>query len=232
MAESILGLISLILLEVSLGVDNLLFISLVLNRLDERLRRRAWQVGLLVAVGARLLMVGGLWWLVALTRVKLFEVGDMEWSLKEAIFFLGGAFLIARATMEIFHNVEGKREKPSRAGSRSLWGAIIEIVLVDVIFALDSALTAVGLSKELWVIIVAIVGAAAVMGFAAGPLSRFMERHPSFIVLGLAFMLMVGMLLVLEAFHIEVPRGYVYSALLFSVMVELLQMRLAAQRQK
>lgn len=231
MVESILGMLSLLLLEISLGVDNLLFISIVLNRLHEKDRKRAWHIGLVVAVGARLLLVGGLWWLVNLTAVRLFQVMGLEWSLKELIFFVGGVFLLVRATTEIFHNVEGRRaEAPTAESRRSFWGVVAEIVFVDLVFALDSALTAVGMSSQLWVMVVAIVGATAVMAFAAMPLARFMERHPSLIVLGLAFMMMVGLLLVLEAFHIEVPRGYVYSALLFSVVVELLQMRLSAQR--
>jgi predicted tellurium resistance membrane protein TerC len=222
-----IGLFTLIALEVVLGVDNLIFISILSGKLPKAQQDRARKTGIAAAVISRILLVLSIAWIVRLTK-PWFTVFDQEISGRDMILILGGLFLLAKATHEIHSKLEGDEAEGMHGagGGASFTSVIVQIMLLDLVFSLDSVITAVGMVEHVPVMIVAVLVAAAVMVIAAGPLSAFVHRHPTVTILALSFLLLIGLTLLLEGLHRHIPKGYVYFAMGFSVLVEMLNLRL------
>lgn len=224
--EILVALVALIGMEVVLGIDNLVFIAILTNRLPEGQRVSARRIGLGLAVGLRFAMLAGATWLLGLTR-PLFEILGMGISGKDLILIGGGLFLIGKATIEIHHRVDPEAVEDSHEADRhtaAYWPTVFQILLLDMVFSVDSILAAVALTREFWVIATAIVVSVLAMLMSMDALSRFMERNPTVVMLALAFLVMIGMVLVAEGFEVHVPKGFVYAAMAFSVAVEVLNL--------
>jgi len=219
--------LSLLALEVVLGIDNIVVIAIVTARLPAHQQKFARRLGLALAMVLRIALLLGIAWLTRLTG-ELFAVFGHAVSGKDLILLVGGAFLIAKATKELHEKVEGKILESREPRAVSLAGAIVQILAFDAVFSLDSILTAVGLTDVLWIMIAAIVIAVLIMMVFAEFISGFLERHPTTKVLALAFMLLVGVLLVADGMGQHVPRGYIYFALAFSLLVEGINLRVRA----
>jgi predicted tellurium resistance membrane protein TerC len=226
------SLLTLIGLEIVLGIDNLVFIAILAGRLPAERRNRARQVGLALALITRLALLASIAWLIGLTR-PIFEVLDHPVSWRDIILAAGGFFLLYKGTREIHQRLEGEEEPGATAGGAgvSFTGTVVQIMLLDVVFSLDSVITAVGMANELWVMAAAIVVAVILMLAASAPLATFVERHPTVKMLALSFLLLIGMTLIADGAGVHVPRGYIYAAIGFSVAVEALN-QLAARRRK
>jgi predicted tellurium resistance membrane protein TerC len=226
-----IAFLTLTALEIVLGIDNLVFISVLTGRLPADRQAQARTIGLGLALGMRIVLLLTLSWVVGLTA-PLFTIGSLEFSGRDLILIGGGLFLLAKATTEIHESLEGGEnrahgEAPKAASFRSV---IIQIVLIDAVFSLDSIITAVGLSIQLVVMIGAIVIAIIVMLVAAAPLSQFIERHPSIKILALSFLLLIGFSLVAEGFGLHIDKAFIYFAMGFSVFVEALNLRMRSGR--
>jgi predicted tellurium resistance membrane protein TerC len=228
--EAWIALITLTALEIVLGIDNIIFISVVTSRLPRSQQARARTIGLGLALGMRTALLLALSWVIGLTA-PLFTIVGYELSGRDLILVGGGLFLLAKATTEIHEGLEGgeavQREVSVRGGFR---GALVQIVLLDAVFSLDSVITAVGMANEISIMIAAVAIAIGVMLVAAAPLARFVEEHPTIKMLALSFLLLIGMSLIAEGFDIHIPKGYIYFAMGFSVFVELLNLRVRAPR--
>lgn len=224
-----LALLTLSALEIVLGIDNIIFISILAGRLPEARRARARTVGLALAMLTRIGLLASLAWLAHLT-VSLFAVLGHDFTARDLILIGGGVFLLAKATFEIHHNLEGEGERRAKAVVASFAGVISQIIVLDIIFSLDSVITAIGMSDHLPVMIAAIVIAVAVMMLSAGPISAFVEHHPTIKMLALSFLLLVGFALVVEGFGRHIPKGYIYFAMGFSVGVEMLNLRVRSRQ--
>ena len=221
-----IALLTLTTLEIVLGIDNIVFISILTGRLPGAERDRARTVGLLAAMGMRIALLLAIGWVMGLTA-PLFSVAGKEISGRDLILLVGGLFLVAKATWEIHGRLEGEEHGEDAGNGRSVSfaGVIVQIMLLDIVFSLDSVITAVGMAKEVIVMIAAVVIAVLVMLVASGPISRIIERHPSLKMLALAFLVLIGVLLVAEGLGQHVEKGYVYFAMGFAVLVELLNIR-------
>jgi len=226
-------------LEVVLGIDNIIFISILVGRLPAHLRDKARRVGLGFAMVSRLLLLFTLSWVMGLTA-ELFQVLGRGISGRDLVLLGGGLFLLYKASHEIFVEVEAREESgpppPSDnaalrgAGQRLFWAAIGQIAVIDIVFSLDSVITAVGMVDQVWVMAAAVIASVGMMLVAAKPIGEFVEKHPSVKVLALAFLVMVGMALTAEAFGVHVPKGYIYAAMAFSLAVEALNLRARNRR--
>ncbi|NMZ59742.1 TerC family protein [Pseudomonas nitroreducens] len=213
-------------LEIVLGIDNIIFISILVGRLPPAQQPKARFFGLALAMGTRILLLLSITWVMRLTA-DLFTVFDHGISGRDLILFFGGLFLLFKSTMEIFHSLEGAEEGGQQGGkSRGFMGIIIQIAIIDIVFSLDSVITAVGLVQHVPVMVAAIVISVGVMMLSAGTISAFIEKHPSLKMLALSFLIVVGTVLIAEAFEIHVPKGYVYFAMAFSLAVEAINIRL------
>lgn len=217
------SLVTLTALEIVLGIDNVIFISVVAARLPADRQRGAQRLGLTLALIGRIGLLTSLVWFIGLTR-PLFEIGDLAVSWRDIILIAGGLFLLAKGTMEIHETVEGDGNAASTTAPKSYASAIGQILVLDIVFSIDSVITAVGMSQHLPVMIAAVVIAILVMLLAAGPVSDFIQRHPTSKMLALSFLLLVGMALVADGLHYHVPRGYLYFAIAFSAGVEALNL--------
>jgi predicted tellurium resistance membrane protein TerC len=225
-------------LEIVLGVDNIIFISILVGRLPPDMRDKARRLGLGFAMVSRLLLLFSLTWVMGLTA-DLFDVLGQGISGRDLVLLFGGLFLLWKASHEIFVEVEAREEHGppaadaaaiKAAGRKLFWSIIAQIAVIDIVFSLDSVITAVGMVDELGVMVAAVVTSVAVMLVAARPIGEFVERHPSVKVLALAFLVMVGMALTAEAFDAHVPKGYIYAAMAFSLAVEALNIRARTKR--
>jgi predicted tellurium resistance membrane protein TerC len=231
-----IALITLVVMEVVLGIDNLIFISILTNKLPEAQRRPARRVGIGLALVMRLALLGTVAWIVKLTT-PVFEAFGHGFSWKDMILVAGGLFLVWKATKEIHHTVDPADHETDFIASSATSGlsaAIVQILLLDLVFSVDSIITAVGMTPHLPIMVAAVIIAVAVMMTAATPLANFIERNPTIVMLALAFLLMIGMTLIAEGFGVHVPKAYIYAAMAFSALVEVLNMfaRRARQRQK
>jgi predicted tellurium resistance membrane protein TerC len=217
-----LALGTLTLLEIVLGIDNIIFLSLVVAKLPKHQQNKARRLGLLGAMVMRLALLASIAWLSHLTQT-LFTLFGEAISARDLILLMGGLFLIWKASMEVHESIEGGGEE-MKTNAHSFWGAIIQIMLLDIIFSLDSVITAVGLSDHLFIMMAAVVIAVGMMMFAARPIGEFVDRHPSVKMLALSFLILVGFTLILESFDVEVPKGYIYFAMFFSIAVECLNL--------
>jgi len=215
-------------LEIVLGIDNIIFISILVGRLPKEQQPKARFFGLALAMGTRILLLLSIAWVMRLTN-DLFTVFEHGVSGRDLILFFGGLFLLFKSTMEIWHSVEGEEAQDGSTGGAvkaGFVGIILQIAVIDIVFSLDSVITAVGLVDNVQVMIAAIVIAVGVMMLAAGTISNFIEKHPTLKILALSFLIVVGTLLVAEAFGAHVPKGYVYFAMAFSLGVEALNIRM------
>lgn len=215
------ALAALLTLEVVLGVDNVIFISILASKLPAESQDRARRIGLLAAGGTRLLLLLGVGWIVTLKN-ELFSVFGVGFSGKELILLAGGLFLIAKATKEIHHKLEGESEHGSTRTAPTFGAVITQVLILDMVFSIDSVITAVGMTTYVPVMVIAIVLAVLVMLVASGPIYRFVNQHPSVKILALAFLLLIGTTLIAEGFGQKIPKGYIYASMTFSVFVELL----------
>lgn len=222
--EAWLALATLTALEIILGIDNIIFISILVGRLPENKRNFARRTGLILAMTTRLALLFSIAWVVTLTE-PLFSIFSKDISGKDIIMFAGGLFLIAKSTHEIHVSLEGIEVKKPKGTAVGLGAILIQIALLDMIFSLDSVITAVGLAKHLSIMAIAIIFSVAIMLFAAEAIGNFVDTHPTIKMLALSFLIMVGFTLVAEGFGVHVPKGYIYFAMIFSVCVELLNLR-------
>ena len=212
-------------LEIVLGVDNIIFISILSGKLPEEQQARARRLGLLAAMFMRIALLFSLAWIIRLTA-PWFTVVGQEISGRDLILILGGLFLLAKSTYEIHDKLEGEEGHASRKVAASFMSVIVQIMLLDLVFSLDSVITAVGMVDELWVMVTAVVVAVGIMMLAAEPISAFVHKHPTVKMLALSFLLLIGMSLLLEGFDHHIPKGYIYFAMGFSVFVEMVNLRL------
>jgi len=227
--EAWISLLTLTTLEVVLGIDNIIFIAILADRVPEASRDRARKLGLTLAVSSRVLLLLSIVWIMRLTE-PLFTALGREISGRDLILIAGGIFLLAKSTREIHHKLEGEDGRDAGAGTVSFGSVLIQIMLLDVVFSLDSVITAVGIADHLSVMIIAVLLAGGFMIFAAGPVSEFVSQHPTVKMLALSFLLLIGMSLVAEGMHQHIPKGYVYFAMGFSIFVEMLNLRIKAKR--
>lgn len=213
---------ALVAMEVVLGIDNLIFISILTNKLPEAQRPRARQIGIGLALGLRLVLLSLVAFIVTLTQ-PLFDAFGHGFSWRDIILVAGGLFLVWKATKEIHHSVDTNPNDDvfdTLKSSMGFGAAIVQIIILDLVFSIDSIITAVGMTDEVPIMFFAVIVAVTVMATAAGPLSRFIERNPTVVMLALAFLFMIGMTLIAEGFGVHVPKGYIYAAMGFSVLVE------------
>lgn len=223
--EAWIALATLTALEIVLGIDNIIFISILVDRLPQEQRARARNLGLILAMLTRILLLLSLTWVMGL-KSALFSVFGHAVSGRDLILIGGGLFLLAKSTHEIHHSLEGAEEHESGGAGASFASVLVQIAIIDIVFSLDSVITAVGMAKDLMVMILAIIVSVMVMLVAARAIGEFVEEHPTLKMLALSFLILVGMTLVGEGLHFHIPKGYVYFAMAFSVGVELLNMRL------
>jgi len=214
------ALVTLTVLEIVLGIDNVVFISILVSRCDPVKAKRARQIGLSLALVFRIIMLFGLTFLMKLTQ-PLFSVYGLGFSWRDFILIGGGLFLIAKATHEIHNEVEARDHEPdAKVVSQSFTFVVIQLIAVDLIFSLDSIITAIGMAKDIEIMIAAVVLAMIVMYLASGPVSAFIAEHPTTKMLALAFLVLIGVALVADGFEVHVPRGYIYFAMAFAAAVE------------
>ncbi|NJN40131.1 MAG: TerC family protein, partial [Gammaproteobacteria bacterium] len=224
-----IALVTLTALEIVLGIDNIIFISILVGRLPEAQRNRARTIGLALAMGTRILLLFSLTWMMKLTS-PLFGLFGQEISGRDLILIGGGLFLLWKSVHEIHNSLEGEADVQAGAAVRATYaGVLAQIAVIDIVFSLDSVITAVGLVDQLSVMVIAIVVAVGVMMVAAKPIGEFVDRHPTIKILALAFLILVGFALLAEGWEFHVPKGYIYFAMAFSVAVEMLNLRMRAR---
>jgi predicted tellurium resistance membrane protein TerC len=224
--ETVIALITLILLEVVLGLDNVIFISIVAAKLPEDQQKKARRLGLVLAMLIRLGLLALISVILKL-QGSLFKVGEIDISGKDLILILGGLFLIYKSAVEIYHKMEGEEGDKSKNIKAATFGQVItQILLLDLVFSVDSIITAVGMVKELWVMYTAVIVTVVIMLFAAEPISKFVNQHPAFKMLALSFLLLIGMSLIAEGMDFHIPKGYIYFSMSFALLVDVLQMRM------
>lgn len=225
--EAWVALATLTVLEIVLGIDNVVFIAIVAGRLPEEEQGKAWKIGLSLAMLSRLALLFSIVWVMRLTD-PLFTLIGHPFSGRDLILIGGGLFLLGKSTRELHHNLEGEgrdRDGKGRSWSRTFWGVLTQIVALDVIFSLDSVITAVGIANQVSVMAIAIVIAVGVMMLSAEGISSFIRKHPTVKMLALSFLLLIGMALVAEGLGQHIPKGYLYFAMGFSIFVEMLNLR-------
>ena len=241
--EAWISLLTLTVLEIVLGIDNIVFISILAGKLPQNQQKKARQVGLALAMITRVLLLMSLSWIMRLTT-PLFNIGDWigitnpEWldklaiSGRDLILLIGGLFLIYKSTHEIHNKLEGEHESEGNVKPHSFTGTIIQILILDIVFSLDSVITAVGMAEHIEIMIAAVVIAVIIMMISAGAISNFVNKHPTVKMLALSFLLLIGVSLLAEGLDQHIPKGYVYFAMAFSVLVEMLNLRMKKNSSK
>jgi len=228
--EAWIALGTLTALEIVLGIDNIIFISILVGRLPAHQRNFARRTGLLLAMGARLALLFSITWVMGLTSAW-FTVFGNEISGRDFVLIGGGLFLLAKATHEIHNSLEGIAEGHQSAAAASLGSVLVQIAILDIVFSLDSVITAVGLANQVSIMAIAIILAVTVMLLAAKAIGDFVDDHPTIKILALSFLILVGVTLVVEGFDVHVPKGYIYFSMAFSVVVEMLNIRMRKNRE-
>ncbi len=241
-----LALLTLTFFEIILGIDNIIFISIISNRLPIEIRAKTRNMGLLLAMGVRIVLLLGITWVIGFTE-PLFTIGDIVpeflfdfvdeehgFSGRDLILGFGGLFLIAKSTREINHEIDGEEEEhhTEKKGKVNVPGIIMQIILIDIIFSFDSILTAVGLTKQIIIMVIAVIISIGIMMVFAGKISEFIAKHPSMEVLALGFLILIGFMLFLEGLHYEIPKGYIYFAVAFSLLIEMVNIRVRNRRNR
>lgn len=242
-AESWVSLITLTLLEIVLGIDNIVFISILSDKLPANQQSRGRRIGLGMAMITRILLLLSISWVMTLTAPlfnlsSIFSITDAGWieklaiSGRDLILIIGGLFLIYKSTAEIHHKIEGDEENEGSVKKHSFWGTILQIMLLDIVFSLDSVITAVGMASHVEIMILAVVIAVGIMMWASNGVASFVNKHPTVKMLALSFLLLIGVSLLAEAFEQHIPKGYIYFAMAFSVLVEMLNLKMKANKGK
>jgi predicted tellurium resistance membrane protein TerC len=229
--ETWIAFLTLVALELVLGVDNVIFISILAGKLPQEQQARARTTGILLAVITRILLLLSLRWIVGLTDA-LFSIYGFDVSGRDLVLFAGGLFLLWKSVHEIHQKLEGEEGQSSTKVRPVFWAVIAQIMVLDIVFSLDSVITAVGMVDQIAIMVAAVIISAIVMVFTSGPLSNFVEHHPTIKMLALSFLLLIGFTLIVEALHQHIPKGYVYFAMGFSVFVEMLNLRLRSTTEK
>jgi predicted tellurium resistance membrane protein TerC len=222
--ETWIAFLTLVALELVLGVDNVIFISIMAGKLPQNQQQQARRTGIMLAVLTRILLLLSLSWIIGLTE-PLFSVLEFEISGRDLVLIAGGLFLLWKSVHEIHQKLEGEEGRVSAKVGAAFWNVIFQIMLLDIVFSLDSVITAVGMVDHIEIMIAAVVIAAVVMVFTSGPLGSYVERHPTIKMLALSFLLLIGFTLIVEGLHQHIPKGYIYFAMGFSVLVEMLNLR-------
>ncbi len=224
--DAIVPLLSLIALEVILGIDNIIFISILADKLPEENRNklRIWGLGLAMLI--RLVLLAAVSWILKLDQV-LFTAFDIDFSGKSLILIAGGLFLLYKSTKEILHKTENVTDEAAtmRSKSGSFKKLLLEIIILDLVFSIDSIITAVGMVQELWIMYVAVIVAVTIMLFASKPISAFIQKHPSFKILAICFLMMIGITLIAEGLQFTIPKGYIYFSMAFAFLVDIIQLK-------
>lgn len=224
--EILVSLLTLTFLEIVLGIDNVVFISIIGSKLPKEQQRKVRILGLTLALVGRILLLLGIEWIIGLTK-PIFTINDFALSFRDLILIVGGLFLIAKSTSEMHKKLESSEEEESASRKKyTLRSAIVQILLLDLVFSLDSIITAVGLVDQVYIIVIAIVISMGVMLLFAKSISEFIDKHPTMKMLAVAFLLMIGTVLVIEGLHVHVPKGYIYFSMAFALGIELLNMKL------
>ncbi len=226
-----IAFVTLVALELVLGVDNVIFISILAAKLPVEQQSRARRVGLALAVISRILLLLSLSWIIGLTDT-LFTVFEFDVSGRDLILLIGGLFLMGKATFEIHEKLEGEEGHASERVPATFASVIIQVLLLDVVFSLDSVITAVGLVDEIIIMVAAVIIAAVVMIVSADPIANFVDRRPTVKMLALSFLLLIGFTLIVESLHLHIPKGYIYFAMGFSIFVEMLNLRLRGKTEQ
>ena len=225
MIEAIIPLLSLIALEVILGIDNIIFISILADKLPENQRNKLRFWGIALAMVMRLCLLAFISWILKLDQ-NLFTLFDIDFSGKGLILIFGGLFLIYKSTKEIYHKTEiNDKDSPTVPNKNTFKRLLSEVIILDLVFSIDSIITAVGMVKELWIMYTAVIVTVVIMLFASKPISEFIRKHPSFKILALCFLMMIGVALLAEGFHFEIPKGYIYFSMAFAFLVDIIQMK-------
>jgi predicted tellurium resistance membrane protein TerC len=223
--ETWIALVTLTVLEIVLGIDNIIFISILTGKLPPHQQARGRTLGLGAALITRVLLLLSLAAIMRLTE-PMFSVEEFAVSGRDVILLVGGLFLIAKSTFEIHEKLEGSEDQHAARKAKSFWGTIVQIMVLDIVFSLDSVITAVGMANQVGIMIAAIIIAVVVMMLASGGVSAFVHRHPTITMLALSFLLLIGVTLVAEGLHQHIAKGYIYFAMAFSVFVEMLNIRM------
>lgn len=229
--ETWIALLTLTFFEVVLGIDNIIFISIVSNRLPAETRAKTRNMGLILAMVVRILLLLAITWVIGFTQ-PLFTVFDKSFSGRDLILGLGGLFLIAKSTREINSEMDGDDDERKPAVKVNVSGVIVQIILLDIIFSFDSILTAVGLTEHVIIMVIAVVLSIIIMIIFSGRISDFIHKHPSMEVLALGFLILIGFMLFLEGLHYDIPKGYIYFAVAFSLGIEMINIRIRKMRKK
>ncbi|MBL4676821.1 MAG: TerC family protein [Mucilaginibacter sp.] len=241
--EAWISLVTLTFLEIVLGIDNVIFISILADKLPKQQQNKGRKLGLGMAMITRVALLFGISWVMKLTA-PLFNLSgiigatDAEWveklaiSGRDLILIVGGLFLIYKSTAEIHHKIEGDEEGGDNVKAHSFWGTIVQIMLLDIVFSLDSVITAVGMAQHIEIMIAAVVIAVGIMMWSSASVANFVNKHPTVKMLALSFLLLIGVSLLAEAFEQHIPKGYIYFAMAFSVLVEMLNLKMRSKRDK
>jgi predicted tellurium resistance membrane protein TerC len=225
MLDVLIPLLSLIMLEVILGIDNVIFISILSDRLPESQRNRLRYWGLGLALIMRLILLTAISWILRLDKT-LFTISAIDFSGKGLVLIGGGIFLLYKSTVEIYHKTEeANSDNPVVPLQSSFARLLMEIIVLDLVFSVDSIITAVGMVQELWIMYTSVIVAVLIMILASGPISHFIKKHPSFKILALCFLMMIGLSLIAEGFHLQIPKGYIYFSMAFAFLVDIIQMK-------
>jgi predicted tellurium resistance membrane protein TerC len=230
--EAWMALLTLTFLEIVLGVDNIVFISIVTNRLPKEEQPKTRTLGLSLALIFRIIMLSSIAWLIHHLTTPLFHVAGLGFSIREIILFAGGLFLLAKSTSEIHHKMERLGETHSKPKTTTMFRIVMQIVMLDIVFSFDSILTAVGLTEQLLIMIIAVIISMIIMMLFSGKISKFINQNPTLEMLALSFLILIGFMLVLEGFQQHVPKGYIYFSVFFSMVVEMLNIRLMKKMKK
>jgi len=230
-ADGLIALVTLTVLEVVLGIDNVIFISILAGKLPKADQERARRIGLIAAMAMRILLLMSIAWIIRL-RTPLFTIGSTGLSGRDLILIVGGLFLLFKSTREIHERLEGEDGHVTARVAPSLTAVIAQIMLLDIVFSLDSVITAVGMAEDLSIMITAVVIAVAIMMFSSGAVSRFIDAHPTVKVLALSFLLLIGCSLIADGFGVHIPKGYIYFAMGFSIFVEGVNIRVSKKKGK
>ena len=223
--------IALSAMEIVLGIDNVVFISLLVSRLPVEQRTTARRIGLSLALIFRVIMLAGIAWIIHLTT-PIFSIGTYAFSWRDLILIAGGLFLLVKGTREMHQDIEGENEEGPNAVADTMTAAVLQIAIIDLVFSVDSIITAVGMADHVEVMIAAVAVAIAVMYFASGPVAEFIERHPTTKMLALSFLLLIGAALIADGMHFHIPRGYVYFAMAFAAAVEVVNVLALRKRRR
>lgn len=227
-SEALISLLTLTALEIVLGIDNVIFVSILAGRVPLEKRKRTNQIGLLIGMGIRIVLLAAISWILKL-EFTLFSVFNEDISGKDLILIIGGLFLLYQSTKEIHEKLEGPQGDDNPKSGSSYAYIILQMFIINLVFSLDSVITAIGMAKLLWVMVTAVIVSVLVMMFAAQPISNFVHKHPTVKILALSFLLLIGVSLIAEGFHQHISKGYIYFAMAFSFAVELVNLRLRAK---